>query len=54
MTDSDSGENRYLAVPCSRKTGTNTMHMHSVDSMRRNADLARAVDDRLFRVGSPS
>ena len=31
-TDSDSGENRYLAVPCSRKIGTNTMQMHSVES----------------------
>ena len=31
ITDSDSGENRYLAVPCSRNTGTNTMQMHSVD-----------------------
>ena len=31
MTDSDSGENRYLAVPCSRNTGTKTMQMHSVD-----------------------
>ncbi len=31
-TGSDSGENRYLAVPCSRNTGTNTMQMHSVAS----------------------
>src|ERR1700722_13555758 len=29
-TDSDRGENRYLAVPCSRNTGTNTIQMHSV------------------------
>src|SRR5580698_5456939 len=29
-TDNDRGENRYLAVPCSRNTGTNTMQMHSV------------------------
>jgi hypothetical protein len=31
ITDTDSGENRYFAVPCSRKTGTNTMQMHSVE-----------------------
>jgi len=31
MTDSDRGENRYFAVPCSRKTGTNTIQMHNVD-----------------------
>jgi len=31
ITDTDNGENRYLAVPCSRNTGTNTMQMHSVD-----------------------
>ena len=30
-TETDSGENRYLAVPCSRNTGTNTMQMHSVE-----------------------
>src|ERR1700683_5344729 len=29
-TDSDSGENRYFAVPCSRNTGTKTMQMHKV------------------------
>ena len=32
QTDSDSGENRYLAVPCSRNTGTKTMQMQSVES----------------------
>ena len=31
-TDSDSGEKRYLAVPCSRNTGTKTMQMASVES----------------------
>ncbi len=31
ITDSDSGENKYLAVPCSRNTGTNTMQMHRVE-----------------------
>ena len=31
MTESDSGEKRYFAVPCSRNTGTNTMQMQSVD-----------------------
>ncbi len=31
MTDRDNGENRYFAVPCSRKTGTKTMQMHKVD-----------------------
>ena len=31
ITDTDSGENRYFAVPSSRNTGTNTMQMHSVD-----------------------
>src|SRR3984885_12164352 len=31
-TDSDKGENRYLAVPCSRNTGTNTIQMHNVES----------------------
>src|ERR1700728_4635889 len=30
-TDNDKGENRYLAVPCNRNTGTNTMQMHKVD-----------------------
>src|ERR1039458_4865231 len=29
-TDSDSGENRYFAVPCNRNTGTKTMQMHKV------------------------
>ena len=37
MTDKDSGENRYLAVPSSRNTGTNTMQMHSVE---RNVGIA--------------
>src|ERR1700721_373931 len=32
-TDRDSGEKRYFAVPCNRKIGTNTMQMHSVDSI---------------------
>ncbi len=31
ITDSDNGENRYFAVPCSRNTGTKTMQMHRVD-----------------------
>ena len=31
ITDSDSGENKYFAVPCSKKTGTNTIQMHRVD-----------------------
>ncbi len=31
ITDSESGENRYLAVPWSKNTGTNTMQMQSVD-----------------------
>ena len=52
MTDSDSGENRYLAVPCSRNTGTNTMQMHSVDRNVGTADFARAVDDRTDASGS--
>ena len=30
QTDSDSGENRYLAVPWSRNTGTKTMQMQNV------------------------
>jgi len=30
-TEMESGEKRYFAVPCSRKTGTNTMQMHKVD-----------------------
>src|ERR1700747_2703209 len=32
-TDTDKGENRYLAVPWSRKIGTKTIQMHSVESM---------------------
>src|ERR1700743_1077072 len=32
QTDSDRGENRYLAVPCRRNTGTKTMQMHIVES----------------------
>ena len=40
MTESDSGENRYLAVPCSRNTGTNTMQMHSVE---RNVGTATSL-----------
>ena len=31
MTDSDSGENKYFAVPCSKNTGTKTMQVHNVD-----------------------
>src|SRR5579859_3896756 len=31
ITDTDSGENRYFAVPWSKNTGTNTMQIHSVD-----------------------
>ena len=49
QTDSDSGENRYLAVPCSRNTGTNTMQMHSVASKVGIADFAGAVDDGLLK-----
>ena len=30
-TDRDRGENRYLAVPRSKKTGTKTMQMQRVD-----------------------
>ena len=30
ITDTDSGEKRYFAVPCSRNTGTKTMQMQSV------------------------
>src|SRR5580692_7960055 len=33
QTESDRGEKRYLAVPWSRKIGTNTMQMHSVASI---------------------
>ena len=33
QTDSDSGENRYFAVPCSRNTGTKTMQMQKVASI---------------------
>ena len=47
ITESDSGENRYFAVPCSRKTGTKTMQMHKVD---RNVGIATSrapVHDRL-------
>ncbi len=40
MTDSESGENRYLAVPCSRNTGTNTMQMHNVE---RNVGIATSL-----------
>ena len=31
ITETESGENRYFAVPSSRNTGTNTMQMHRVD-----------------------
>ena len=40
MTDSDNGENRYFAVPCSRNTGTKTMQMHRVD---RNVGTATSL-----------
>ncbi len=33
ITDTDSGENRYFAVPSSRNTGTKTIQMHSVESI---------------------
>ena len=52
-TDSDSGENRYLAVPCSRNTGTNTMQMHSVERNVGIADFTGAVDDGLRPAASP-
>ena len=48
-TDSDSGENRYLAVPCSRNTGTNTMQMQSVARNVGHADFAGAVHDGLLQ-----
>ena len=40
MTDSDKGENRYFAVPCSKNTGTKTMQMHSVD---KNVGIATSL-----------
>ena len=40
ITDSDSGENRYFAVPCSKNTGTNTMQMHNVD---KNVGIATSL-----------
>src|SRR5579862_2825989 len=33
ITETDNGENRYFAVPCNRNTGTNTIQMHSVESI---------------------
>ena len=45
QTESDSGENRYLAVPCSRNTGTKTMQMRDRRKHGRHADFAGPVDD---------
>ena len=42
MTESESGENRYFAVPCSRNTGTNTMQMHKRRQKCGNRHLAGA------------
>jgi hypothetical protein len=40
MTESDSGEKRYFAVPCSKNTGTKTMQMQSVD---KNVGIATSL-----------
>ena len=43
ITDRDSGENRYLAVPVSRNTGTNTTLIDRVARTVGTRDLARSV-----------
>ena len=49
MTDSDSGENRYLAVPVNRNTGTKTTLIDSVGKKSRHSNFRRAVDDGLVQ-----
>src|ERR1700731_500552 len=53
QTDSDKGENRYLAVPCSRNTATNTMQMQSVESAVGTA-TSPEPETTACRSGSPS
>src|SRR5579864_1096526 len=40
ITESDSGENRYFAVPCSKNTGTKTIEMQRVD---KNVGIATSL-----------